>query len=94
MLATTPLSSPSHYAGARSVATDAATVSRSQVLLVVAAVVGIAAIAAPSIVIPVVVIGGILAAAGYGLLGLGEALEPLAEGRVAAASITYVPFNR
>jgi arginine exporter protein ArgO len=94
MLATTPLSSPSHYAGARSVATEAATVSRSQVLLAVAAVVGIAAIAAPSIVIPVVVIGGILAAAGYGLLGLGEALEPLAEGRVAAASITYVPFNR
>jgi hypothetical protein len=35
-----------------------------------------------------------LAAAGYGLLGLGEALEPLAEGRVTAASITYVPFNR
>jgi arginine exporter protein ArgO len=94
MLATTPLSSPSHYAGQRSVVTDAATVSRSQVLLAVAAVVGIAAIAAPSIVIPVVVIGGILAAAGYGLLGLGEALEPLAEGRVAAASITYVPFNR
>ncbi len=94
MLATTPLSSPSHYAGPRSVATDAATLSRTQVLLAVAAVVGIAAIAAPSIVIPVVVIGGILAAAGYGLLGLGEALEPLAEGRVAAASITYVPFNR
>jgi hypothetical protein len=94
MLATTPLSSPSHYAGARSVVSDAATVSRSQVLLAIAAAVAIAAIAAPTIVIPVVVIGGILAAAGYGLLGLGEALEPLAEGRVAAASITYVPFNR
>ena len=94
MLATTPLSSPSHYAGARSVATDAATLSRTQVLLAVAVVIGIAAIAAPSVVIPVVVVVGILAAAGYGLLGLGEALEPLAEGRVAAASITYVPFNR
>jgi hypothetical protein len=94
MLATTPLSSPSHYAGARSVATEAATVSRSQVLLAVAVVIGIAAVAAPSIVIPVVVTVGILAAAGYGLLGLGEALEPLAEGRVTAASITYVPFNR
>ena len=94
MLATTPLSSPSHYAGVRSVASDAATVSRSQVLLVVAAVVGIAAHRRPAVVIPVVVIGGILAAAGYGLLGLGEALEPLAEGRVAAAAITYVPFNR
>jgi hypothetical protein len=94
MLATSPLSSPSHYAGTRSVASDAVTVSRAQVLLVVAAVVVIAAIAAPAIVIPVVVIGGIMAAAGYGLLGLGEALEPLAEGRVAAATITYVPFNR
>jgi len=94
MLATTPLSSPSHYAGNRSVATDAVTVSRSQALLVAAAVVVIAALAAPSIVVPVVVLGGILAAAGYGLMGLGEALEPLAEGRVAAASITYVPFNR
>jgi hypothetical protein len=94
MLATTPLSSPSHYAGARSVATDASTLSRTQVVLALAVVIGIAAIAAPSIVIPAVVVVGILAAAAYGLLGLNEALEPLAEGRVAAASITYVPFNR
>ena len=94
MLATTPISSPSHYAGTRSVAQDAVTLSRTQVLLAVAVTVGIAAIAAPSIVIPVVVVVGILAGAWYGLMGLGEALEPLAEGRVAAASITYVPFNR
>ncbi len=94
MLATTPVSSPSHHVGTRAAATDAVTLSRTQIVVALAVVVGIAAIAAPSVVIPVVVIVGILGAAAYGLAGLGEALEPLAEGRVAAASITYVPFNR
>ena len=94
MLAITPLSSPSHYAGKRSVVSDAATVSRSQVLLVIAAAVGIAAIAVPSVVIPAVVVVGVLAIAWRGLQGLGDALEPLAEGRAeVAGSLLYLPFN-
>jgi hypothetical protein len=93
MLATTPISSPSHLAGSRPAASDGVKVSRRQILLAAAAIVVIAAIAAPAIVIPAVVIVGIGSAAFYGLTGLNEALEPLAEGRV-AASILYVPSNR
>ena len=89
MFASMPLSSPSHFSSVRaadSAAPAAETISRFDAVLVLAVVVGIAAIVAPSIVVPAVVIVAILGVAWYGLEGLGQALEPIAAGRVEAAS--------
>lgn len=89
MFASAPLSSPSHLAGTRtadSVAPAVETLSRVDVFAIVAVVVGIAAVIAPSVVIPAVVVAAFLVVAWFGLQGLGQALEPIADGRVQAAS--------
>ena len=98
MFAAAPLSSPSHFAGVHSAAPvvpAAETISRFDAVVVLAVVVAIAAIVAPSIVIPAVVTVAILAVAWYGLQGLGQALEPIAEGRAdAAAAMVNLHFTR
>jgi hypothetical protein len=100
MFASAPLSSPSHFAGTRSadrVAAADETLSRVDVFAIVAVVVGIAAVIAPSVVIPAVVVVAFLVVAWFGLQGLGQALEPIAEGRIEAASAAALVnrnFNR
>jgi hypothetical protein len=86
MFASMPLSSPSHLAGARSADKAVETLSAFDAFLAVAIVVVVAAALAPSIIIPAVIVVAIAWAVVRGLRGLGEALEPLADGRVQAVS--------